>query len=155
MKTRWMAVWGMIAAFIAGTHAGVARGQEGKAATTVQPLVYELGREVTVIGKVQCYSANSLGSLMGPHVTLQTSSAMAYIHLGDARLLQANHMTIESGDTLRIIGAVVGLGNGKQFVARIVQKGTQAIVARTPKGFPLSPAAPINVEKARPQGGAR
>jgi hypothetical protein len=155
MKTRRMAVCGMIAAILEATHPVVARGQERKAATTVQPLVYELGREVTVIGKVQSYGPNSPASPMGPHVTLQTSSAMLDVHLGDARLLQANHMTIETGDTLRIIGEVVGLGNGKQFVARIVQKGTQAIVLRTAKGFPLTPAAPITVEKARPQGGVR
>jgi hypothetical protein len=155
MKTRWLAVWGVITVLTAGMDTGSARGQEKNAATTLQPLVYEVSREVAVVGKVLGYGANFPVASMGPHVRLQTSTAIVDVQLGDVRLLEANHMAIESGDTLRIIGAVVGLGSGKQFVARIVQKGTQAIVVRTTKGFPLSPAAPINAEKARSQGGVR
>ena len=155
VKTRWMASGLAIAVLVAGTGASPIRGQEKTAAATEQARGYDVSREVTLIGKVTSYSASYAVAPLGPHVTLQTPSGTIDVHLGNARLLQANHLAIESGDTLRIIGEEVALGNGKQFVARIVQKGTQAVVVRSAGGFPLSPAAAKDAAKANAQGGAR
>jgi ABC-type uncharacterized transport system YnjBCD ATPase subunit len=75
------------------------------------------------------------------------------VHLGDARLLAANHFTIQNGDSLRIIGENVAYGKGTIFVARIVQKGAQALAVRSVRGIPLSYMAPRNGAAQKPQGG--
>ena len=155
VKARWMAGWLAVAALMVGSSATPMRGQEKTAAATEQPRTYDVSREVTLVGKVISYSAPAVVAPLGPHVTLQTPSGTVDVHLGNARLLEAKHLAIESGDTLRIIGEEVALGNEKQFVARIVQKGTQAVVVRTVGGFPLSPAASKDAAKPSAQGGAR
>ena len=156
MKTRWMwmAGWLAISVLIAGISANPMRGQE-KTATATEPRAYDVSREVTLVGKVVSYSASNATPPLGPRVMLQTPSGTIDVHLGNPRLLEANHLVIESGDTLRIIGEEVALGNAKQFVARIVQKGTQAVVVRTAGGFPLLPAASKDAARTNTQGGVR
>jgi len=155
VKARRIAGWLAVAALMAVSSASPTRGQEKTAAATEQPRTYDVSREVTLVGKVISYRAPDVVAPLGPRVTLQTPSGTVDVHLGNARLLEANHLAIESGDTLRIIGEQVALGNEKQFVARIVQKGSQAVVVRTVGGFPLSPAASKDAAKPSAQGGAR
>jgi hypothetical protein len=76
------------------------------------------------------------------------------VHLGDARLLAANHFSIEIGETLRIVGETLTTGNTTLFVARIVQKGTQALAVRTARGFPIPYVAPRNTQSAASHRGA-
>lgn len=156
MKTRcmWMAGRPAIGMLIAGISVSPIRGQE-TAAATEQPRAYEVTREVTLVGKVLSYSASHATPPLGPRVMLQTPSGTIDVRLGNPRLLEANHLVIESGDTLRIIGEELALGDGKQFVARIVQKGTQALVVRTTGGFPLSPMASKDTAKTDTQRGVR
>jgi hypothetical protein len=150
MKTRWMwmAGWLAMGMLIAGI-----RGREKTAAATEQPRAYDVSREVTLVGKVVSYSASNPTLPLGPRVMLQTPSAT--IDVGNPLLLEANHLVIESGDTLRIIGEELALGDGKQFIARIVQKGTQALVVRTAGGFLLSPVASKDTAKTNTQRGVR
>jgi hypothetical protein len=157
MKTRWMwmAGWLAIGMLIAGISVSPMRGQEKTAAATGQPRAYDVTRELTLVGQVVSYSASNATPPLGPRAMLQTPSGAIDVHLGDAQLLEANHLTIESGDTLRIIGEEVSVEKGKQFVARIVQKGTQALVMRTAGGFPLSPAGSKDAAKANTPGGVR
>lgn len=143
-----------MAVLMAAISASRMSGQE-KTAGATEPRAYEVSREVTLAGKVVSYSAANATPPMGPRVVLQTSSGTIDVHLGDARLLEANHLAIETGDALRIIGEEVALGKGKQFVARIVQKGTQVVVVRTAGGLPLSPAAMKDAAKTNAQGGVR
>jgi hypothetical protein len=110
---------------------------------------------VTLVGKVLSYRASHATPPLGPRVMLQTPSGTIDVHLGNPRLQEANHLVIESGDTLRIIGEELALGDGKQFVARIVQKGTQALVLRTAGGFLLSPVASNDTAKTNTQRGVR
>ena len=105
---------------------------------------YDLQREGTVVGTVVSYTQASTTPPLGAHVILKTSSGNVDVHLGDPRLLQANHFNIQTGDTLRIVGESVNFGKGTQFVARIVQNGTQAVPVRSIRGVPLSYAAPRN-----------
>ena len=88
-------------------------------------------RESDVVGTVVAYSANSKTAPFGARATVQTSSGVIEIHLGDVRLLAANHFSIATGDTLRIVGETLAAGDANLFVARIVQKGTQAVAVRT------------------------
>jgi hypothetical protein len=155
MKTRWMwmAGWLAMGMLIAGISVSPMRGQEKTAAATEQPRAYDVSREVTLVGKVVSYSASNATLPLGPRVMLQTPSAT--IDVGNPLLLEANHLVIESGDTLRIIGEELALGDGKQFIARIVQQGTQALVVRTAGGFLLSPVASKDTAKTNTQRGVR
>jgi hypothetical protein len=59
--------------------------------------------------------------------------------LGNARLLESNHLTLSAGDAVRIVGENVPFGASMQFLARVIQKGDQVVQLRTAQGFPLRP----------------
>jgi hypothetical protein len=109
---------------------------------------YDVKRESDVVGTVVAYAANSKTAPFGARVTMQTGSGVIEVHLGDARLLAANHFSIATGDTLRIVGETLSAGNANLFVARIVQKGTQALAVRSARGFPIPYVAPRDTQSA-------
>lgn len=138
----------------AGLISGAAYAQEKMPAKSQDELAaYDLTRETTRIGTVQSYTSAAQVAPLGAHVTLETSGGLLDVHLGDARLLAANKFTIQSGDTLRIIGEIVSSGNRTQFVARMVQKGTQVLAVRSVRGIPLSYRAPRDEPRGKAQGG--
>ena len=145
----------LVLTMAAGIFSGTAIAQEKTVAdASAETRSYDLQREVTLTGTVQSFIEAAETAPRGAHVILQTSSGTVDVHLGDARLLAAHQFTIHSGDTLRIIGETVAYANGTQFVARIVQKGTQVLAVRSVRGIPLSYMAPRTEAKAKPQGGA-
>lgn len=115
---------------------------------------YDLNREVTLVGTVASYSAASKTAPAGPRVALQTPSGLVDVHLGDARLLAANQFTLAPGDTLRIVGENISFAGGTQFVARIVQKGSQALLLRNSRGFPIFTNTPRGSANPAKQGSA-
>jgi len=123
-------------------------GQQPPAAPATRAGEYDVKRESDVVGTVVAYAANSKTSPFGARVTVQTSSGVIEAHLGDARLLAANHFSIATGDTLRIVGETLSAGNANLFVARIVQKGTQALAVRSARGFPIPYVAPRDTQSA-------
>lgn len=114
-------------------------------------LVYDPAREVSIQGTVISYTANTSAPPHGPHVTLQTSSGVLDVHLGNAAVLVANNITLNQGDAVRVIGENVTFGTGMQFVARLIQKGNQAVLLRSARGFPLRPTLKAEANKV---GGA-
>jgi len=70
------------------------------------------------------------------------------VHLGDAKLLQANHFVLAAGDSIRVLGESLPYGEGTQFFARIVQKGSQTVALRSARGFPLRPVGKSGNAKA-------
>jgi hypothetical protein len=124
------------------------RGQQPAAAPATRAGEYDVKRESDLVGTVVAYAANSKTAPFGARVTVQTSSGVIEVHLGDARLLAANHFSIATGDTLRIVGETLSAGNANLFVARIVQKGTQALAVRTSRGFPIPYVAPPSNQSA-------
>jgi hypothetical protein len=100
---------------------------------------YDPSREVSLQGVVLNFSENSSTAPLGARVSVQTSSGTVDAHLGDARLLRANHFTLAAGDSIRIVGENVPYGGGSQFFARIIQKGNQSVALRSTRGFPLRP----------------
>jgi hypothetical protein len=101
---------------------------------------YDVSREVSLQGTVVSFAENSSTAPLGPHVVVQTASGQVDVHLGDARLLKANHLTLAAGDGIRVVGENVPYGTGTQFFARIIQKGSQTLALRSTRGFPLRPA---------------
>lgn len=130
-----------------------AMGQERTAQTPVRSTGYDMKREGTLIGTVIAFTPSSTMPPLGAHVTLQTTGGVVDVHLGDARLLTANNFNIQTGDTLRIIGENVTSGTASPFLARIVQKGTQALAVRSERGIPVRYVAPKNSAESKPQGG--
>jgi hypothetical protein len=101
---------------------------------------YDVSRETVLEGKVIQYTQASTVAPLGPHVTVQTASGVVDVHLGNARMLEANHFSLASGDSIRIVGENVAFGTGTQFLARVLQKGNQTLAIRSTRGFPLAPS---------------
>ncbi|HMD41444.1 MAG TPA: hypothetical protein VKH45_00090 [Candidatus Acidoferrum sp.] len=115
---------------------------------------YEVSRELTLVGTVLSFAPSSLSAPLGPRLRLETPSGIVDVHLGDARTLATSHFTLQTGDTVRIIGETVSLPNHTtQFLARILQKGTETLVVRTPHGFPIPPTIPAQARDGQKQGG--
>jgi hypothetical protein len=107
--------------------------------TAEQRRSYDLSREVSLQGTVVSFAENSSAAPLGARVVIQTASGQVDVHLGDGRLLQANHLTLAAGDSIRVIGENVPYGEGTQFFARMIQKGSQTLTLRSTRGFPLRP----------------
>jgi len=116
---------------------------------------YNANREISLIGTVVKYETASTRTPIGAHVSLQTASGQVDVHLGNARVLQANHLELNPGDNVRIVGEPMALGAATYFAARIVQKGTQAIAVRNARGFPLTPAASLTPAQKEALRGVR
>ena len=101
---------------------------------------YDVSREVSVQGSVISYAETSSVAPFGPHLTLQTSSGVLDVHLGNGRLLESNHFRLDAGDSIRVVGESVASASGTHFLARLVQKGDQTVLLRNAQGFPLRPA---------------
>jgi hypothetical protein len=74
---------------------------------------------------------------MGAHVKLQTSSGAMDVHLGNAHLLTAGHLSLAAGDSVSITGENVPFGGGTIFAARVIQKGATSVTLRSRNGMPL------------------
>jgi hypothetical protein len=137
-------------ALILSVNAGA---QQKASSSTSSSRAYDLHREVSLLGTVLEYQATSATPPLGAHVTLQTSSGIVDVHLGNAQLLAANHFSLAPGDALRIFGENLNGSQGAQFVARIVQKGAQAITVRSLQGIPLKPGRVNGAQSQKQQGG--
>lgn len=116
---------------------------------------YNASREISLMGRVVKYETSSPLPPMGAHVTLQTASGQVDAHLGNAKVLELNHFTLNVGDNVRIVGEPMALGEGTYFAARIVQKGTQAVALRNANGFPLLPASTLTPAQKEALRGVR
>jgi len=98
---------------------------------------YQVGREVTLVGTVSSVVENSKTGPLGTHVVVQSASGLVDVHVGSAKYLEMNKLSLKTGDSVRIIGENFAVGTEIVFYARIVQDGTTAIAVRSPKGMPL------------------
>ena len=132
-----------------------ASAQQTTQSSALQLQSYALRREVSLLGTVVKFETASRVSPMGAHLLLQTTSGQVDVHIGNAKVLQANHLGLNPGDNIRIIGEELAFGNGAIFAARIVQKGAQAVAVRNTKGFLTSPAATISSAQVEALRGVR
>lgn len=117
--------------------------------------LYDAAKEVSLQGTVASFTENSKQFPAGAHVVVQTSAGPVDVHLGDARLLKANNMSIAQGASVRIIGEPVTVPQGTFFLARLIQQGTQVVAVRSMQGIPLSLVTAAKQNGATTQGGAR
>jgi hypothetical protein len=125
--------------------ATAALAQEQQSKTPTRTDVYTVARESNLQGKVVKYTADSATTTApaGANVELQTASGVVNVHLGNARLLTANHLSLEPGDAVTIVGETLQYGEGTVFAARIIQKGTLSVTVRSKNGIPLKPTSRI------------
>jgi hypothetical protein len=119
-------VWGLEIPLIAGHRSGAA---------------YDVARESVISGKVMQYSSASATPPPGAHITLQTASGTIEVHAGNAKLIEASHISLQAGDAVSVTGENVTFGDSTFFVARVVQKGSQSVAVRSKNGVPLLPTA--------------
>jgi len=102
---------------------------------------YDISRESFLVGTVVKFDAASSTPPIGAHLILQTSTGQVDVHLGNAKVLQAGHLDLNPGDSVRIVGEPLAFGDATYFAARIVQKGAQAVAVRNTRGFLTTPAS--------------
>jgi hypothetical protein len=141
-KYKWMGSARAILV-VAGLLSGViARGQQIQQTVSHRNgAAYDVARESTISGKIVQYSSPSTTPPLGAHISLQTSSGTIDVHAGNAKLIEASHISLHPGDSVSITGETVEFGNGSIFVARIIQKGSQSVMVRSKNGMPLLPTA--------------
>ncbi len=116
---------------------------------------YNANREISLVGAVVKYETNAAIPPVGAHVTLRTASGPVDVHLGNAKVLQAARLALNSGDNVRIVGEPMSLGDGTYFAARIVQKGALAVAVRNARGFPLTHASTLTPAQREALRGVR
>lgn len=116
---------------------------------------YDINREVSLVGTVAKFDPAFATPPIGAHLLVQTVSGQIDVHLGNAKVLEANHLTLNPGDSVRIVGEYLALGNLNVFAARIVQKGAQAVAVRNLKGFVIGPSAPLSASQMKALRGVR
>ena len=119
------------------------------------PAAYDVSREGSLVGTVVKFDAASATPPMGAHLLLHTASGQVDVHVGNAKLLQASHLSLNTGDSVRIVGEDLSLGDTTFFAVRIVQKGTQAVAVRNSKGFALLPTSVMTHDQLETLRGAR
>jgi hypothetical protein len=127
-------------AVVFSTGVGAQERHPGVSSTT-RPTAYDASRETTLQGTVLSYTEQSSRAPIGARVTVQTTKGTMDVHLGPASYLHSNHFSLSAGDSVRFVGVNVVANGGSVFLARIAQKGTQALALRSPRGFLLATTA--------------
>jgi len=128
--------WSWIATAFAAIFA--AAGSVGaQTAPPADASLYQVAREVTLVGTVSSVVEDSKTGPLGTHVMVQAASGVVDVHIGSAKYLSMNKLNLKSGDSVRILGENFAVGADTVFYARIVQDGTAAVAVRSPKGMPL------------------
>jgi hypothetical protein len=139
MKSKQLRKAGIaLAGLLALTASGVAQEKAQALPQGSNPYnSYDAARENVLQGTVVAYTTSSATPPLGAHVTLQTSSGVMDVHIGNGKLLAANHMTLQQGDAVRITGETVAFGDSTIFAAHLIQKGSQTVAVRSMHGSPL------------------
>lgn len=152
MKFRTFFGYALLAGAVLSSSASSAFAQS--AAPQAKPSAsYQIQREFNLVGTVVEYKATSDHAPSGGHVRLLTPSGIVEVQAGDPRFLAAKGFHIEAGQSMRVVGEYASNRQGVQFVARIIQQGTQALEVRSVAGFPYSYAAPRDSQATKNQGG--
>ena len=132
--------------------AGSAFSQQSSA---VRGQAYDVTREASISGTVVSYTVASATAPLGARMVLQTSSGQVTVHLGSSGFLEKNHFSLGVGDSVRVVGAPVSLDGQPLFLARVLQKGTQALNLRSLNGVVLGRQGTPSADQSSRQGGAR
>jgi hypothetical protein len=127
--------------------AAIVGAQEKAQTVTQRASAYDVARESVLQGTVVSYAASSSTPPVGAHVKVQTSSGVVDVHIGNAKLLSTNHLTLGPGDAVRITGENVVFGQSTFYAARLLQKGSQTVTLRSIHGLPLVAVSPLTADQ--------
>jgi hypothetical protein len=127
--------------------------QNQTAVSTSGTTAYSLSRETVLTGTVVSYKEGN--SRTGSVLTLNTSSGVTDVNVGNAKLLSLNGMTFSAGESVKVTGEnVTTLASAPVFAVRIVQKGSQSLTVRSERGFMARPTAANTPANALQKRGA-
>ena len=118
----------------------VGAGAQQKGASAVahgRVSAYDVTRESALQAVVLEYNATSSTPPFGAHVLLQTTAGTVDAHLGNSKVLEAKHVSLSAGDSIRVVGENLTFNNGTIFAIRTLQKGSQTVTLRSKNGMPL------------------
>lgn len=108
--------------------------QQRQTASRQGEATYDVNRESTLTGKVLSYTPNSTVPPLGAHAEIQTMYGPVDVHLGSAKLLEQKGFILKAGDSVRVTGEALTVGQSSIFAARVVEDGDQSINVRNAKG---------------------
>jgi len=123
----------IFAALLAG--AGIAAGQRPAvrpAATPARIPAYVAARETILEGAFVRFEPAGSG-----RIVVQTAGGAITADLGPRGYLAASQFTLAAGDLVKLVGVSSATRQGTIFLARLIQKGGEALALRTTQGAPL------------------
>jgi hypothetical protein len=145
LKIHMISGCALLAMFV--TLSLMATGQQRREPAGSRAIAYDAEREIVLQGTVLGYTENSPVPPIGAHATVQTANGIIDVHLGPAPYLHAYHFSFVSGDSVRLVGTISRQNKNVVFLARVAQKGSQAIAIRSTQGFLLARGAPRCMSK--------
>lgn len=155
MRSKKQIVWGLFVIAVALFCASFAIGQQKPITAPQANFAYDVTREAVVQGTVISYTAAADVAPVGPHASIQTSSGVVDVHLGNADFMKQSDFFLAPGDAVKIVGESRSFGNETVFLARIVQKGSQTVTLRNLNGIPYVAKARENAKRRSIAGGAQ
>ncbi len=154
--TQWRESWLALSALALCLGAGAKAQQLPHAIVhSTSSAAYDVARETVLTGKVVEYTATAKTAPLGAHITLQTGSGTVDVHAGSPKVLSANKISLQAGDSVSITGENVDFAGKTVFVARTIQKGMQSVAVRSKNGTPLRPVSRSADGRIISSGGVR
>lgn len=131
----------LLAAIVAGHTPGRAA-QNGVMRAGMIP-VYDAAHEVTLQGTIEKVVAKPAArSPIGVHLIVATRSGSVDAHLGLLGMKQANQTGVSPGAAIEMVGAMVQVGGKEILLVRKLTVGSQTMVLRNKRGFPVFQMTP-------------
>jgi hypothetical protein len=105
------------------------------AAVTPRAMAYRAARETVVQGTVIQYVETAEAPPIGAHAKVQTAVGIVDVHLGPGSYLRGKNFSLSAGDAVRIVGVQAAGKGANVFLARTVERGSDTLVLRSPRGF--------------------
>ena len=107
----------------------------------MESMRYDVATETTVTGTVdQVQTMQPQGGGMGGggiHLVVNVATGPIAIHVGPGAYVKSKGFGFATGDALTITGSKVAMNDEDVIIAREITKGSDRLVLRDAKGFPL------------------
>ena len=100
--------------------------------------LYDPNTEVTVSGTVQDVQQHTgrRGRWTGTHLVLNADSGVFDVHVGPTSYLTQKQFSFAKGDTIKVLGSKVQVGNKEALLAREITKDGKVLTLRDAQGVP-------------------
>jgi hypothetical protein len=121
-----------------GMGPGGGRGRGGLGGGLAYNRMYDPKTVETVSGEVVSVNQTTYGrrGAMGVHLTLKTDKETIPVHLGPARYVDKQGITLAAKDKIAVTGSRITFQGQPAIIAREVKKGGQVLTLRDAAGVP-------------------